>query len=216
MPNPIINPLSSIQTDPIRNFRFLVEILPLSANNKSLTFNSYRIGFTNVSGFGVTIDPIAYREGGYNTNMHYMPGQASFQPISFTRGQTLGGKQHRDWMYNLFQVIQGQGTSGLGQEFRCNINVHVLSHPNPNAKTMAGENNVATDALSLHKSMSFKIYNAWINSLVYGDLAAGGNGLMVEGMTVVHEGFEVHYADNFTTSAITTGFGAGSTISAAS
>lgn len=187
-------PFSSVTTDAIRNFRFLVQFLPHGGGN---SWFSGTMGFTNVSGLAVTVDPIAYREGGFNTNMHYLPGQASFQPLQFTRGQTLGGSANATWMKKLFIAVQGNGGGTLGSEFRANIDIHVLSHPNP--KGTAGSNSAnAVDAYTLHRSMSFRVYNAWITSLVYGDLSAGGNGLMVEGMSVVHEGFDVTYTTNYT------------------
>jgi hypothetical protein len=42
------------------------------------------------------------------------------------------------------------------------------------------------------------VYNAWITSLSYSGLDAGSNTLMVEEMTVVHEGWDVRYAKDYT------------------
>lgn len=200
MATPTINPFSSVTTDPVRNFRFLVEFLPHDTKSSSKVNFNKAIGFVNVSGFGITVDPIAYREGGYNTTVHQLPGQTSFEPISFTRGTVLGSNQNHQWMRQLFAVVSGRSNAGVGHDFRCNIDVSVLSHPNPaNTKTSTGGR--ATDPYTLHTSMRFRIYNAWISSLVYGDLSAGGNGIMVEGMTVVHEGFDVTYASNYSATA---------------
>lgn len=193
---PIINPFSNIQSDPIRNFRFIVQFLPKQTYTNQVKFTP-SIGFTNVSGLTVSIDAIPYREGGFNTNMHYLPGQASFTPITFLRGQTLGGKQHSDWLRQLFAVVQGKTNSFVGSNFRCDLEISVLSHPNPRA-TSGSNAGMATTPKDMHTSMRFKVYNAWINSLAYGDLSSGGNGLMVEGMSVVHEGFEVTYGTNLT------------------
>jgi len=201
MASPTINPFSEIKTDPIRNFRFLVEFKTKEHYASSPDFNG-ALGFVSVSGFGVTVDPIAYREGGYNTTVHQLPGQTSFEPISFTRGQTLGGTQNLQWMRQLFAVVSARAGGGVGKEFRCDIDVTVLSHPNPaNTKTADSGGGRAANPWELHASMKFRIYNAWISSLVYGDLSAGGNGLMVEGMTVVHEGFDVVYANDYDASA---------------
>lgn len=201
MASPTINPFSSIETDPIRNFRFLVEFFPNDTKGTSVANFSKTIGFVSVAGFGISVDPIAYREGGYNTAVHYLPGQTSFEPISFTRGQTLGGSQNHQWMRQLFAVVSGRSFAGIGTDFRCNIDVSVLSHPNP-ANTKAAGASRASNPYDLHTSMRFRIYNAWISSLVYGDLNSGGNGLMVEGMTVVHEGFDVNYASNYSATAL--------------
>jgi len=47
--------------------------------------------------------------------------------------------------------------------------------------------------------MRFKVYNAWITNIGYSNLDAGGNTLMVEEMTLVHEGFDVSFATGLTT-----------------
>jgi len=161
---------------------------------------SKAIGFTNVSGFGMTTQPIPYREGGYNTTVHYLPGQTSFEPVSFTRGTILGSDQNHKWMRQLFAVVSDRTESGVGHDFRCKIDVSVISHPNP-ANTKSSTGGRATNPFDLHVSMRFRLYNAWISSLVYGDLNSGGEGLMVEGMTIVHEGFDVNYAQNYNTTA---------------
>lgn len=199
MPN-LSTDRTGLISDPIRNFRFLVSIRQHDNDTPRAS-----IGFTNVSGFGIQVEPIAYREGGYNVTTHWMPGQVSFEPIQFVRGTVLGTTQNHDWLRQLFSVIQGNGTAGAGIDFRCTIDVAVLSHPNP--KNTVGLANSTTDGAQAstiaqqHVSMRFRIYNAWISSLAYGDLAATGNGIMVEGMTVVHEGFDVIYANDYKATA---------------
>ena len=42
------------------------------------------------------------------------------------------------------------------------------------------------------------MYNAWITNLSYSNLDAGGNSLMVEEMTLVHEGWDAKYATALT------------------
>jgi hypothetical protein len=54
-----------------------------------------------------------------------------------------------------------------------------------------------------HVSLRFRIYNAWITNLSYSNLDAGGSSLMVEEMTVVHEGWDAKYATNYTATAST-------------
>jgi hypothetical protein len=38
------------------------------------------------------------------------------------------------------------------------------------------------------------VYNAWPTALAYSDLNAGDNSLLVEQMTLVHEGFDVSWS----------------------
>jgi phage tail-like protein len=173
---------SSLETDPIRNFRFLVTFLAVGTN--SLTVDEVTLGFTSVSGFAVTTDSIPYREGGYNTTVHQIPGQTSFQPITLQHGVLLGKKTQWDWMRQMFATVQGDAQRKITDNFRCDVEVKVMAHPIPNVTT-PGTDDVA---------MRFKIYNAWPTALAYSDLNAGDNSLLVEQMTLVHEGFDVSWA----------------------
>ena len=192
----IINNRSSLATDPLRNFRFLVTFKPLTdakgspistatANLKSATF-----GFTSVSGMAVTTDSIPYREGGYNTTVHQIPGQTTFAPLTLQRGVILGTNQNWEWMKNLFATVQGGGSTRTATEnFRCDVEIAVLSHPIP----ATGETDQTASA-SDHVAMRFNVYNCWPTSVAYSDLNAGDNALFVEQMTLVHEGFNVNWA----------------------
>jgi phage tail-like protein len=193
----IINNRSSLTTDPLRNFRFLVTFTPQDNTNTTLAkLKSVTLGFTSVSGLAVTTDSIPYREGGYNTTVHQIPGQTSFTPLTLQRGVILGTRQNWDWMRNLFATVgAGGSTRGVAQNFRCDLEIQVLSHPIPTAG--AGDNSATTD----HTAMRFKVYNAWPTTVAYSDLNAGDNALYVEQMTLVHEGFDINWAGNLTTSA---------------
>lgn len=197
----ITNNRSSLKTDPLRNFRFLVEFLPHSGltNSGALTaLSKATFGFTSVSGMSVTTDSIAYREGGYNTTVHQIPGQTTFTPITLQRGVILGSRQSWDWMRNLFATVEGgASTRGVGENFRCDLVITVLSHPIPSARADVQAGATTSD----HAAMKFKVYNAWVTSLAYSDLNAGDNSLFVEQMTLVHEGFDVNWADNLSVSA---------------
>jgi phage tail-like protein len=46
--------------------------------------------------------------------------------------------------------------------------------------------------------MRFKVYNAWPTAVAYSDLNAGDNAIFVEQMTLVHEGFDIKWASDFT------------------
>lgn len=177
---------SKPEADPIRNFRFLVEIIPLDTNMVS-GFNSY-LGFNSVEGLSMTINAIPYREGGYNTTQHQLPGQTSFSPITLTRGVIIGSSQNQDWTKAIFSTIAGQGGGKVAQNFRSTVHVKVLDHP------MTGQ--------ELPPSrISFTIYNAWITSLAYSSLNAGDNALFVEQMTLAHEGWLAKWAGSSTDTA---------------
>lgn len=205
----IINNRSSLKTDPIRNFRFLVTFKPLdpgqagqgsSGNAKnpvSWQAKDFTLGFTSVSGLVVTTDSIPYREGGYNTTVHQIPGQTTFSPVTLQRGVVLGSATNWNWMRQLFRTVQSSGgRTNANSNFRADIEIEVLSHPIPGA----GYTNSTSDAKD-HVAMRFNIYNAWITSLAYSDLNAGDNAILVEQMTVVHEGFDVNWAQDLVTDA---------------
>jgi hypothetical protein len=73
-----------------------------------------------------------------------------------------------------------------------------LSHPNPAAFAGSGSTTAAATAYDQHASMRFRVHNAWITSLGYSNLDAGSSTLMVEEMTLVHEGFDVTFGSNYT------------------
>jgi phage tail-like protein len=196
----IINNRSSLITDPLRNFRFLVtfKALPTASAATTALQNSVTFGFTSVSGMAVTTDSIPYREGGYNTTVHQIPGQTTFAPITLQRGVILNSSQNYDWMRNLFATVQGGGsTRSANTNFRCDLEIAVLSHPIPAAGETAQNAPSSTD----HVAMRFNVYNCWPTSVAYSDLNAGDNALFVEQMTLVHEGFDVNWAADLSNSA---------------
>ena len=211
---PVANPLSHLVTDPVRNFKFLVTITP---NDKTVGGgwgdNFGKMGFVSLSGLSVTTEPIAYREGGYNTNFHQIPGQSSFTPITLSKGVMLGNPENSLWMKRLFSIITPKkntdvAAAGAGADFRCQLDIQVLTHPNPSAWSGSEGTAPSTDPLNQHTSVRFRVYNAWITNLTYGNLDAGANTSLVEEMTLVHEGFDVVYGTGYKNSeeAKTTGF----------
>jgi phage tail-like protein len=177
--------------------------MPIGGDNASAASKALgeavHFGFTSVSGLSVTTDSIPYREGGYNTTVHQIPGQTSFTPLNLQRGVILGTPYAWDWMRDLFATVQGGARRGVSQNFRCDIEIDVLSHPIP-----AGQSDLLTGGADVeedHVAMRFKVYNAWITSVAYSDLNAGDNALFVEQMVLVHEGFDVKWADDLRTTA---------------
>jgi phage tail-like protein len=160
--------LSSILTDPLRNFKWQVTFRP--ANGKAVTMY-----FMTLSGLSLTIDTIPYREGGYNVTTQKMPGQADFGPITLTKGVMLGTQFMIPWVAQLFTVVQGTGSAGAGADFRSTVEVQVLDHPNTSSSAAV--------------KAEFTIFRAWPTSLAYSDLDAGANQLFISQMTLAHEGF---------------------------
>lgn len=199
--------LSNLMTDPIRNFKFLVTFIGRSAGATGAASATPSnpvlgtMGFVSLSGLSISTESIAYREGGYNTNVHQIPGQTSFTPITLSKGAMINQNANALWMKRLFSVATPSGTTGLGADFRVDLDIQVLSHPNPQAMTGAGSGDAQAGGLTTqHTSLRFKVYNAWITSLAYSNLDAGANTLMVEEMQLVHEGFDVNYATDYSAS----------------
>jgi phage tail-like protein len=101
-------------------------------------------------------------------------------------------------MRKLFATVQKGSTSTTGENFRCDIEIEVLTHPIAGS---GGSNTELTTAnYKDHVSARFQIYNAWPTSVAYSDLNAGDNAIFVEQMTLVHEGFDMNLGKNLTPS----------------
>ena len=136
----------------------------------------------SVSGLNITIDVIAYREGGYNTTTQKMPGQADFSPITMSRGVAVGQSHDIEWMKELFTVMQGTGNAGPGNNFRRVVDVQILDHP------------VTTASVPI--KAWFRIFNTWPTSIAWSDLDAGANQLFISQLVLAHEGFNYTLASN--------------------
>jgi len=196
---------SSLITDPLRTFRFNAVFEPVasaSTNSTDAAFSSkittgWTGGFSTISGLAIQTQNITYREGGFNTTVHQIPGMTTFQPLTFTRGTIFGQDQAMVWMRGLFGASAGQGLlpgantavntydgeTGSGSGFRVNVTIFVNQHPNTNAGSPT-------------PAMGFKIHNAWITNLSYSDLDATNGALMFETMTLVHEGISAFFTND--------------------
>lgn len=209
MANTIINRFSKLATDPLRNFRFYAEFTQagevpfdkriLSTSGNAPTHSGYSTGwvggFTLINGLNITTSPISYREGGYNTTVHQVPGMTTFQPVTFQRGVLFGNDQAITWMRGLFASAAGDGLAAggtanpsAGKSFRVDVTIYVADHPN----AAATPGSAADDNLP---RIAFKLHNAWITNLSYTDLNAGDGGLLFETMQLVHEGMAVFMTD---------------------
>lgn len=179
----VIEERSTIQTDPMRVFRFRAKFNVATGTTSPFDsrITSFSGGFSGISGLTTTVAPIAYREGGYNTTIHQVPGMANFNPVTFSRGVLFGNDSAITWMRGLFAASSGEGfnvNDAGAAGFRCNVTIQLMDHPNAGSATNT-------------PSMGFFLHNAWITTLSFSDLNAGANELMYETMTLVHEGLSV-------------------------
>lgn len=166
--------IAHLATDPLRNFKFNVNIS--HPNMPGFT----TIGFMTVSGLNITTEVIPYREGGMNTTTQKMPGQSDFAPITLSQGVAVGQGPLWGWMKQLFTVQQGTGSETPGKDFRATIDIMVLDHP------------VTTPVVPV--KAIYRVYNAWPTSIAFSDLDAGANAVLMQQMSLAHEGFDFKLA----------------------
>ena len=181
------------RTDPLRNFKFQVQITPSGAL-ANFSKDLGKIGFTNMSGLSVTNDLLSYREGGMNTHTHKMVGLSDFSAVSFVRGVFADGDQLWKWQQFIHSWESGVpgGSTGINEQgdYRCDIVVKVYDHPTTsNTYTYSGGGNLSTNDEKPGKvKLAMKLFNCWPGVFSLGGLSAGDSGIMVQELTVHHEG----------------------------
>lgn len=190
------------KTDPIRNFKFQVQITPPSgALSAHVGSEIGKLGFAVVSGLSVQNEMIAYREGGMNTHPHKMIGQSDFAPVTFSKGVFGNEKSLYQWQTFLHSWSQGGisgGSTSADNDYRADITVSVYDHPtSAGSYATAGETNTSSIDLGTVK-LAFKLFNCWPGSYSLTDLNAGDSSIMIQQMVVNHEGFEVVWDESGT------------------
>jgi phage tail-like protein len=191
---------TATRTDPLRNFKFQVQIEPQGAL-KALSPNLNKLGFASMSGLSVTNDLLAYREGGMNTHTHKMVGLSDFSAVSFVRGLFASGDEMWKWQQFIHAWEGGvpNGSVGISAsgDYRCDIVVKVYDHPTTsNAYTYSGGDSVNTGSATGpgNVKLMMKLFRCWPGSFALGGLSAGDSGLLVQEMTVHHEGFVLAFS----------------------
>lgn len=133
---------------PIPKFHFLVQ------------WGGTRIGFTEVTGLDIQIEPIEYREGSSPTYTKIkMPGLQKFSNITLKRGSFEGDREYYAWVK----------TVNLNKVERRDLIISLLNeHHDP--------------------VMSWKIINAFPVKLQASDLKSDGNEVAIETLELAHEG----------------------------
>ncbi len=174
--------------DPLRNFVFRVDFV----GNAKIGKGFAAMGFISVSGQGINTEMIPYREGGDNTITRKMPGQSDVGPLQLIRGVFMHATSPQyEWFKNVFSVQWGKGNTEWADDFRCNVIVRVNKHP----VTKWNQNGQGDPRGNLSAGMLTYYYNCWPSAMQWNDLNAGDNSVMVETMTLQHEGFDVYYGE---------------------
>jgi phage tail-like protein len=176
------------KADPVRNFKYQVQML--WPDNPTLSAQMNEIGFMTVEGLAMNTEMVPYREGGWNTNPHKLPGQTDFAPLSLQSGVFY----QKPGMWNaakmMFAVQWGDGTLGPGQDYRYDMIIRVLDHPVTQGPASGVNGDISGSV------MAFYFYNCWTASIGYNGLNSMDNAILVSQMTVHHEGFNVFYGPN--------------------
>ena len=169
----VVHPLA---TDPLRNFKFRFTI------HKPGIPGLAQLGFMAVTGLAANTPAINYREGGNNTTTRKMPGQTEFPALTCQRGVAVGSGHLWAWFIEIFHVVQGGGRGFAGNDFRSDMTLDVLDHPVTLGPTpIKGR---------------FQVFNGWPSAINFSDFDAGGNALLMESMTIEHEGFVLDVAQS--------------------
>jgi len=190
------------RTDPLRNFKFQVQIVPFGELGTEHAKGLGTLGFAEMSGLSVTNELIAYREGGMNTHPHKMVGQSDFPPVSFSRGVFAEQAQMWKWQTFIHSWQQGEvkGSTGLtlsnnSNNYRCDIVVKVYDHPYTRADGSSYQSNdLPSDTTKPgNVRLAFKLFNCWPGVFAMNGLNAGDNGILIQQMTIHHEGFQIAF-----------------------
>jgi phage tail-like protein len=174
---------STLNSDPIRNFKFRVMF-----DNPHLNSVSPQFGFMSVDGLSVTTDVISYRQGGHNSTTQKLPGQSDFAPITLSKG-VIASKNDTGlmaWLNDIFVAVQGTGHNNGSTNFRSTVTIYLMEHPatTAQARVMA----------------AWRIYRAWPTSVAFGSLDAGANGVLMNQISLAHEGWDFKLATSYTSS----------------
>jgi hypothetical protein len=170
--------------DPLRNFKFQVEIFH---SNSELQSGIGNMGFTSVDGLNMSTEMIPYREGGWNTNPHKMVGMTDFSPVTLSSGVFY----QKPGMWNLakqiFAVQWGNGSIDMNTDYRFDMLIRVFDHPVTKGDGAAVRGDVSGAVLA------FQLYNAWVANVAFSGLDSLTNSILVSNMTVHHEGLDVFW-----------------------
>lgn len=133
--------------DPLRNFRFRLEIDGIQ-----------QAGFSEVSGFDITVDPIDYREGADPTHVRKLTGLTKFGNVTLKWGVTDSME-----LYNWHRQIVD------GNIQRKNIAIVVVDE-------------------SGQDKARWQIVEAWPSKYDPTDLNAKGNDVSIEMLEICNEG----------------------------
>lgn len=136
---------------------------PLPKFHFQVEWGGANLGFTEVSGLDVQVDPIEYRDGASPEYLKTkMPGMQKFSNITLKRGTFKGDNDFYNWW----------NTVALNTIERRNVTISLLN-----------ENHEPV--------VVWKIKNAWPCKVTSTDLKSDGNEVAIESIELCHEGLVI-------------------------
>lgn len=201
-------PVTITRTDPLRNFKFSVQFIPKAGGTADTALFGEKtpngnliIGFAAVSGISVQNEVIPYREGGMNTHNHKMVGQSDFAPVTFSRGVFASQPQMWRWQQFMHRWNQARGvgenigSDGSTTDYRCDIIVSIHDHPVTVENSFYVNDASKASPAPAPAKLAYRLFNCWPGGYALGDLNAGESSIIVQQLTVHHEGFVVAWDD---------------------
>jgi phage tail-like protein len=135
---------------------------PLRAYNFRLLINNVTEGhFTEVSGLGVRVERISYREAGNNSVIRAIPGRVTYPPVTLRYGLT-SSPELWEWLM----------TAVEGRVSRRNASIVML------------------DASGSSEVLRWNLLNAWPEEWLGAPLDAMSRELAIETLVLAHEGLQ--------------------------
>jgi phage tail-like protein len=133
---------------------------PYRAYNFKLLINNVTNGhFTEVTGLGVQVERISYREAGNNSIVRAIPGRVTYPPVCLRYGVTNSAEAW-DWLL----------TAVNGSVNRRNVSIVML------------------DSAGSTEVLRWNLLNAWPQEWLGAPLDAMSRELAIETLTLAHEG----------------------------
>jgi phage tail-like protein len=136
--------------DPYRAYNFKLDISGVADGH-----------FTEVTGLGVKVEPIRYREAGDNHVVRHVPGQVDYQAVTLRYGMTAS----RDLWNWLMTAVQGQVE-------RKNASI------------------IMVDSDGVTEVMRWNLVDAWPSEWQGAPLDALNNEIAIESLTLVYDALE--------------------------
>jgi phage tail-like protein len=146
--------------DPYKNFKFRVKW-----NGK------YVAGVSKISALKRTTEVIEHREGGDPSSTRKSPGHTKYEPITMERGVTHD-PAFEQWANKVWNYGAALGAEVSLKDFRKDITIEIYNE--------AGQ-----------LALAYHVYRCWVSEFrALPDLDANADAVLIQSITLVHEGWE--------------------------